>query len=120
MNNQQASDNNKDAEKKPAEGLTKERILEVLKPVQDPEIGLGIVDLGLVYDINITPEGKVQIKMTLTTPACPYGEMLLMQAQRAVASLEGVKDVELTLVWDPPWNPKEMCSDYAKDVLGIW
>ncbi len=99
---------------------TKEAIITALKQVHDPEIHLSIIDLGLVYDIHVEPEGKVQIKMTLTTPACPYGEILVGQAHRAVAELEGVKEVEINLVWDPPWDPKEMCSDTAKDVLGIW
>ncbi len=99
---------------------TKEAIIAALKQVHDPEIHLSIVDLGLVYDIHVEPEGKVQIKMTLTTPACPYGEILVGQAHRAVAELEGVKEVQVNLVWDPPWDPKEMCSDTAKDVLGIW
>ncbi len=99
---------------------TKEEIIAALKSVYDPEIGIGIVDLGLVYDVNVEPEGKIQIKMTLTTPACPYGEILIAQAHRAVAELESVKEVEIRLVWDPPWNPKEMCSDAAKDILGLW
>ena len=99
---------------------TREQIIEALKPVQDPEIGLGLVDLGLVYDAEVDPEGNVRIKMTLTTPACPYGDILIGQAHRAVAELEGVKEVEIKLVWDPPWDPREMASDYAKDVLGIW
>ncbi len=99
---------------------TKEEITQALKPVHDPEIGVGIVDLGLIYDVNVEPDGKVQVKMTLTTPACPYGEMLVAQAHHAVTELEGVKEVKVILVWDPPWNPKEMCSDAAKDLLGIW
>jgi len=99
---------------------TKEEIISALKKVQDPEIGLSIIDLGLVYNINIEMNGNVQIKMTLTTPACPYGGILIGQAQRAVSELEGVREVEIKLVWDPPWDPKEMCSDIAKDVLGIW
>ncbi len=99
---------------------TKEEITAALKLVHDPEIHLSIVDLGLVYDIHVEPEGKVHIKMTLTTPACPYGEILVGQAHRAVAELESVREVEINLVWDPPWDPKEMCSDTAKDVLGIW
>ena len=99
---------------------TKEEITAALKSVHDPEINLSIIDLGLVYDIHVEPEGKVQIKMTLTTPACPYGEILVGQAHRTVAELEGVREVQINLVWDPPWDPKEMCSDTAKDVLGIW
>ena len=99
---------------------TPEEIKEALRPVQDPEIRLGVVDLGLIYDINVEPDGKVQIKMTLTTPACPYGEMLVTQVHKEVARMEGVTDVEVILVWDPPWNPETMASDYAKDILGIW
>ncbi len=62
---------------------TKEEVFEALKPVQDPEIRIGIVDLGLVYDADISENGKVTVKMTLTTPACPYGEMLVAMVHRA-------------------------------------
>ncbi|MEW5796473.1 MAG: iron-sulfur cluster assembly protein [Candidatus Zixiibacteriota bacterium] len=98
----------------------KSAIIEALKPIHDPEIRIGIVDLGLVYDILIGDDGDVNIKMTLTTPACPYGEMLLGQAHRAAERVEGVNKVEVTLVWDPIWDPKTMCTDLAKDQLGIW
>jgi metal-sulfur cluster biosynthetic enzyme len=99
---------------------TREQVFEALKPVQDPEIGLGVVDLGLIYDAEVEESGKVLVKMTLTTPACPYGDILIGQAHRAVSEMVGVNEVEIKLVWDPPWDPKEMCTDYAKDVLGIW
>ena len=99
---------------------TVEQVIAVLKPVADPEIRIGIVDLGLVYDVLIDDDGKVTVKMTLTTPACPYGEILMTQVHRAVEQLDGVSEVEVRLVWDPPWDPKEMCSDSAKDLLGIW
>ena len=99
---------------------TREQILNALKPVSDPEIGLGIVDLGLVYDVDVDNDGKVKVKMTLTTPACPYGDVLLRHAHNAAQQVEGVTQVDILLVWDPPWDPKEMASDYAKDVLGIW
>jgi len=99
---------------------TEEQIIDALKPVQDPEIRIGIVDLGLVYGAEVTEDGKVKINMTLTTPACPYGEMLLEQAHMAAQQVEGVTQVEIALVWDPPWDPKEMASDQAKDILGIW
>jgi metal-sulfur cluster biosynthetic enzyme len=98
----------------------KEEVLEALRPVRDPEIQVGIVDLGLIYDIDIGLDGLVQIKMTLTTPACPYGEMLINMAHRAVQVLEGVTEVRIALVWEPVWDPKEMASDEAKDSLGIW
>lgn len=99
---------------------TEEQIYEALKLIQDPEIRIGIVDLGLIYDVAIQNDGKVLIKMTLTTPACPFGEQLLTQTHEAAASVDGVSDVEITLVWTPVWDPKEMASDLAKDVLGIW
>ncbi len=94
-------------------------IRTAISHIQDPEIGLGVVDLGLIYDI-IKDGDKVTILMTLTTPACPYGPQLMNSIKETVLGLRGVKEVDLQLVWDPPWNPKEMASDYAKDVLGIW
>jgi len=99
---------------------TKDEVFEALKPVQDPEIRIGIVDLGLVYDADISEKGKVTVKMTLTTPACPYGEMLIAMVHRAAEDLPEVTEAEVILVWDPPWDPVEMASDVAKDILGIW
>ena len=99
---------------------TKEEVFEALKPVQDPEIRIGIVDLGLVYDADISENGKVTVKMTLTTPACPYGEMLVAMVHRAAEDLDEVTEVEVVLVWEPNWDPVEMASDVAKDLLGIW
>ncbi len=99
---------------------TKQEVIEALRPVQDPEIRIGVVDLGLIYDAIISDTGDVKVKMTLTTPACPYGEMLIRMCQREVEQLDGVTKCEIVLVWDPPWDPKEMASDLAKDQLGIW
>ena len=99
---------------------TKEQVMDAIKPVQDPEIRIGVVDLGLIYDVEVGDDGVVKVKMTMTTPACPYGEMLLSMVHHEVEILDGVTKVEVHLVWDPPWDPKEMCSDYAKDMLGIW
>ncbi len=99
---------------------TVDEIKEVLKKVHDPEIRIGIVDLGLIYDIIISDDGKVLVKMTLTTPACPYGDMLIGMVHTEAQSVKGVTEVEVALVWEPTWDPKEMCSDAAKDVLGIW
>ena len=100
--------------------VMKEAVEAALKPIQDPEIRIGIVDLGLVYDVVVNDAAEVQVKMTLTTPACPYGEMLIGMAHQAAEKVEGVKKVEIVLVWDPPWDPQEMASDLAKDQLGIW
>ena len=99
---------------------TREDVYNALRPITDPEIRLGIVDLGLIYDVSVEDDGQVRVRMTLTTPACPYGETLLNMVHKAAQALPGVTAVEVSLVWDPPWDPKEMASDEAKDVLGIW
>lgn len=99
---------------------TRDEIYNALKPIQDPEIRIGIVDLGLIYDVNIEDDGKVQVKMTLTTPACPYGDMLLTMVHKTIGQMEGITGVEVILVWDPVWDPKEMASESAKDMLGLW
>lgn len=91
--------------------------MEALKEVLDPELRLSIVDLGLVYDVDITEAGDVTVTMTLTTPGCPLNEYLPAQVDEAVSRLEGVRHVDVNLVWDPPWNP-DMMSDEAKLALG--
>ncbi len=98
----------------------RDAVEEALRPVMDPEIRIGIVDLGLIYDILVSDDGDTKVKMTLTTPSCPYGEMLLNMTHKAAEGVDGVTKVEVVLVWDPPWVPEEMCSDHAKDQLGIW
>jgi len=96
-------------------------VIEALKPVVDPEIRIGIVDLGLVYGVEIQDEGRtVVVRMTLTTPMCPYGPMLVGQVQDIISCLPGVIEGRVTLVWDPPWDPRTMASDDAKDMLNIW
>lgn len=99
---------------------TKQEIMDTLINIKDPEIRIGIVDLGLIYDVDVNDKGAVKVKMTLTTPACPYGEMLVSQVHKEVGAMACVTNMEVVLVWDPPWNPETMASDYAKDVLGIW
>ena len=100
--------------------LTKNEVYEALQDVVDPEIGLSIVDLGLVYDVNIEDNKNIKVTMTLTTPACPYGPALINDVKDVTGSLDGVEKVEVEVVWEPLWNPQEMASDEAKDVLGIW
>ena len=99
---------------------TIQQVIEAMRPVNDPEIRVGVVDLGLIYDVAVEDTGEVKVKMTLTTPACPYGEMLVRMCQREVEQLEGVTKCAIVLVWDPPWDPHQMASDLAKDQLGIW
>ncbi|MBI2580069.1 MAG: metal-sulfur cluster assembly factor [Candidatus Aenigmarchaeota archaeon] len=85
---------------------TADDVRNALKTVEDPEIHMDIITLELVYDIQVN-DGVVYIKMTLTTPACPYGPQLLEEVKQKVRALEGVKDVELELTFVPPWQPSE-------------
>ncbi len=96
-------------------------VMQALKAVTDPEIGLDVVELGLVYGVDIEEEGrKVQVQMTLTSPMCPYGPELVSAANVAVAQLPGVEDVKVNLVWTPRWDPREHATEDAKAYLGIW
>ncbi|MSQ41609.1 MAG: DUF59 domain-containing protein [Dehalococcoidia bacterium] len=99
---------------------TVEQIREVIQRVEDPELRLSILDLGLVYGVDIDEDGLVTVALTLTTPACPVGPMLQGQIYHLVTQMEGVEDIEVNLVWDPPWDPKTMASEEIKLQLGIW
>ena len=103
------------------EKLTPEHVLKALKPIQDPEIYLSIVDLGLIYGVDVAADGsKVVIRMTLTGPGCPVGPQILAAVHNTVSRIPGVTEPDVQLVWDPPWNPVVHASDEAKDALGIW
>lgn len=97
--------------------LTKEAVITALKDVYDPEIPVNIVDLGLVYDIQIN-NGDVWVQMTLTAPGCGMGPFIAQQAEWAVSSMEGVKKANVELVWDPPWSPEFITED-GKKILGL-
>ncbi len=98
--------------------VSKEEVLEVLKTVSDPEIGVDIVNLGLIYNLEITPEGVVNIRMTMTAPTCPVTDWILVEAQKRVESIPGVKECNIELVWDPPWS-LEMITDEARKLLNL-
>jgi len=98
--------------------LTNEQVLLALETVIDPELGINIVDLGLVYEANVT-DGSVDIKYTLTTMGCPIGPLIESQMQMALAPLPGFKDLSVEMVLRPPWSP-EMMSDEAKAALGFF
>jgi len=89
--------------------VNKETALETLRQVLDPEIGCNIVDLGLIYDIAIT-DGLVTVTMTLTTPGCPMHESISYGVKNALSNLDGVRNAEVVVVWDPPWNPGLMTA----------
>ena len=86
--------------------LTKEDVMNVLKAVNDPEIGIDIVTLELIYNVNVVGD-KVDVKMTFTTPMCPYGPQLLEEIKAKVEDLEGVKEADVEVTFDPPWKPSE-------------
>ncbi len=98
--------------------VTKEEILEVLKNVSDPEIGMDVVNLGLVYDVQINGN-NVYIKMTMTAPTCPVTPWILSEAQKEVENLADVEAADIELVWEPQWNP-DMMSDYAREQLNMY
>ena len=101
--------------------LTKDEVMQALKPIQDPELSVSIVDLGLIYDVIFQNDGKkILVEMTLTSPGCPVGPQLMAAVHTKAASLEGVEDAEVKLVWTPKWDPKTMASEEAKDQLGIF
>jgi len=100
--------------------LTQAQIMDALKPIEDPELRIGIVDLGLIYNVAVRDNNDIDIKMTLTSPGCPIGPELTGAVEMTLSKLDGAGKVNLELVWDPPYDPEEMASDYAKDQLGIW
>ena len=96
---------------------TQEEVVEALRGVEDPELGMDIVDLGLLYDVDVDGS-KVKVTHSLTSMGCPAGPMIQEDIHRAASELPGVEDVEIELTWDPPWTPDKM-SDDAKFILGF-
>ena len=99
-------------------GELQARIVETLKTIYDPEIPVDIYELGLIYDVAVTDEGDATVTMTLTTPHCPVAESMPGEVELRVASVPGVRDAEVNLVWDPPWGPDKM-TDEARLELGM-
>jgi metal-sulfur cluster biosynthetic enzyme len=96
---------------------TREEVIDALRVVEDPELGMDIVELGLLYDVDV--EGpNVHVDYTLTSMGCPVGPMIEQQIEAVVAEMPGVAEVEAELTWDPPWSPEKM-SDDAKFILGF-
>ncbi|MCA9235988.1 MAG: metal-sulfur cluster assembly factor [Planctomycetales bacterium] len=103
--------------------IAEDSVREALKQVIDPELFVNIVDLGLIYKVDVAEQdggaSNVDVEMTMTSPACPAGPQLLSQSKEAVSRLEGVAAVDVRLVMDPPWTPDRMTED-ARDQLGIF
>lgn len=106
-----------DKKEKSDVNLTEEMVFDALSGVNDPELPVSIVDLGLIYDVQISSGNNVQLKMTLTTPGCSMGSSIAGQAENALKEA-GANNVLVEIVWDPPWNP-DMMSPEAKQKLGI-
>ncbi|MGB5892999.1 MAG: SUF system Fe-S cluster assembly protein [Ignavibacteriaceae bacterium] len=96
-----------------------ENIILVLKTIYDPEIPVDIFELGLIYEVAIDDDANVNIKMTLTSPACPVAGTLPPEVEMKVTTIEGVKNTKVEIVWSPPWD-KDMMSDAAKVKLGMY
>jgi FeS assembly SUF system protein len=96
----------------------REKIVESLKTVYDPEIPVDIYELGLIYELKVQEDASVQVEMTLTSPNCPVAGSLPGEVESKVRQVEGVGEVELELVWDPPWSPERM-SEAARLQLGL-
>ena len=99
--------------------VNEELVREQLKEVIDPELHLSIVDLGLVYDVEVD-DGTVKVTYTLTSPACPLGPVIDGQIQSLLLDMPGVKEVVSDVTFSPPWDPRTMASDEIKMQLGIW
>ncbi len=95
----------------------KRRLIDTLKTIYDPEIPVDVWELGLIYELDLDDDGNVYVKMTLTTPQCPVAESLPIQVRERLKMVEGVKDVYVDLVWNPPWS-LDMMTDEAKLKLG--
>jgi FeS assembly SUF system protein len=95
------------------------RIVEALRTIYDPEIPVNIYEIGLVYEVRVSPDGAAHIVMTLTSPTCPVAESLPPEVERTVAAVEGVTAAKVEITWDPPWDP-EMMSEAAKLELGLF
>ena len=99
------------------EVATREEVMEILRTVEDPELGMDIVDLGLVYEVEVE-DTKANVTYSLTSMGCPAGPLIAQDIDSAVRQVEGIQDVELELTFDPPWTPERM-SDDAKFILGF-
>ena len=112
------SEKKPEPEKGGAGGELQEAVIEALKSIYDPEIPVDIYELGLIYDVAISEDGDAVVTMTLTTPHCPVAESMPGEVELRVLSVPGIRDAEVKLVWDPPWDPSKM-SDEARLELGM-
>ena len=98
--------------------IQKQKIIDCLQTIYDPEIPVNIYELGLIYEVDVLPINNIQIVMTLTAPGCPAAQSLPIEVDQKVRMIEGVNDVHVSVVWDPPWD-KSMMSEAASLELGF-
>jgi FeS assembly SUF system protein len=96
----------------------KQKVIDCLQPIYDPELPVNIYELGLIYEVSVLPINNVQIVMTLTAPGCPAAQSLPIEVDQKVRKVEGVNDVYVSVTWNPPWN-KSMMSEAAQLELGM-
>lgn len=100
------------------EEAVKQKVIEILQSIYDPELPVNIYDLGLIYEVNVLPINNVQVVMTLTAPGCPAAQSLPVEVDQKIREIEGVNDVHVAVTWTPPWN-KSMMSEAAQLELGM-
>lgn len=103
-----------------SESLSQSEALEWLKPVQDPELHMSLVELGLIYKFEFLGDGHCRIEMTLTSPTCPAAGYLVEQVKQRILENEKIRSADVELVFEPKWDPASMASEEAKEVLGLW
>ena len=99
--------------------MNEPEILEWLRPVEDPELFLSLVDLGLIYKVEVK-DGSALVEMSLTSPGCPAADFLVSEVKKRMLEYPGVTNAEVKVVFEPKWDPRVMASDEVKDRLGIW
>ncbi|MDP3685719.1 MAG: metal-sulfur cluster assembly factor [bacterium] len=96
--------------------VTREQALNALRPINDPELGYSVVDLGLVYEVTVSDTGACEVRYTLTSPGCPFGDALERDIRNAVSHLPGISNVTLTLTFDPPWGPEKIADPLRREL----
>jgi metal-sulfur cluster biosynthetic enzyme len=100
--------------------VTAEQVRDAVRHVVDPEIAISVVDLGLVRKVDVAEDGAVTVTMTLTSPFCPEGPMIVAEVEAAARRVPGVSSARVELQWSPPWDPRRDADDEVKAMLGIW
>ena len=113
------SEQNAEPQAEAAMPSLEEQVVEVIKTVYDPEIPVNIYELGLIYDVTVTPEGDANVTMTLTSPSCPAAQSLPGEVELKVGSIAGIRSANVNVSWDPPWS-QDMMSEAAKLEMGLF